>query len=215
MTVADGPGPPEHGSPRRRRVHPARRQRGEPNRLHRRTDLMEDVLSWLLGVVLAAGVFTAFLTAGATYDGMTEQSRDQAGDRFPVNAVLTEDVPIPIGASGNPRVYGAVRFTPPDGLERTGQAQVSGGQPAGTTVPVWSTRDGVLVPPPMTGADAAGVAVLTGIVVALAWATGCAGLSWSMVRWTEARYARSWEHEWAVVEPEWSGRQGDRPTEEA
>ena len=212
MSIADGPAPPGGGVPRAGRAA-SRRPARDPNRLHRRTGLLEDGLSWLLGVAIAAGVFAVVLAGGSAHDSMVERGRQEAAERVPVTAVLVEEVPVVI-RDGRAKDPGAVRYVAPDGIERIGTVELPAGKKAGTTVPVWSTRGGELVSAPVTGADATAVAVMTGVLFALGWGTGCSVLARLMGRWTSRRYALSWEREWADVEPEWSGRRGTRPGDE-
>ncbi|MDQ4118619.1 MAG: hypothetical protein M3235_16890 [Actinomycetota bacterium] len=215
MTVADGPDPTGPGSGRAGNRSGGRTARGrarpEPNRLHRRTERIEDALAWVLGVVTAAGVLVALVVGWSAHDGMADRARTEAGDREQTWAVLVESAIIVGGDTGSPTATVPVRWTGRDGQERTGRTEVDGGLPAGSTVPVWVGRDGDLVPAPVTSADAVAVAVLSGSAIALAWGAGCAVLGWVMFWCTARRFARSWEQEWERVEPEWSGRRPFRP----
>ena len=73
-------------------------------------------------------------------------------------------------------------------------------------MPVWTDHTGRLVPAPITVQSAAVVGWTWGVAVVLGgWAV--LALLWTAVRaWTAHRNAVSWAHEWALVEPTWSGR---------
>lgn len=206
MTIADGSGASKR-SGRRSSGSGRRASRRETDRLHRRTARLEDVLSVLLAVLIAAGVCTALLAAGSVHGEMAERAAGEALDRVPVQAVIIEDGPLTVGTAGSGAVSSAtVRWTGVDGVERTGHAQVTGERRSGATVQVWTGPQGQLVAAPMTTAGARMFAVWTGSVVAGAWGAVCVGLGRAGFAWTGRRFGRAWEREWEQIEPQWSGR---------
>ena len=73
-------------------------------------------------------------------------------------------------------------------------------------MPIWVDREGRHAPAPPTRVDAVvlGVVAAVGVVV-----VGCLALAgtWLGVRsWIRALNTAAWAREWALVEPEWSGR---------
>ncbi|OLT16117.1 hypothetical protein BJF78_15365 [Pseudonocardia sp. CNS-139] len=63
-----------------------------------------------------------------------------------------------------------------------------------------------MVSPPVTGVEAAGAGVLTGLLALGAGAVAVALGRDLARRAIDRANARRWEREWAAVEPRWSGR---------
>jgi hypothetical protein len=94
-------------------------------------------------------------------------------------------------------------WTAPDGTPGSGTVLVATGTAAGTTLPIWITGDGIVTRPPTSPARALGVGLVNGVVVLMLDA-GLVALAWCATRRaTLAVNARSWEREWALVEPQW------------
>ncbi|MER7489218.1 hypothetical protein ABTY20_25585 [Streptomyces sp. NPDC126497] len=191
-----------HGArPRRVRLWRWRR-----NPLRRRSDLVE---AWLLLAVLVLALLSgAFcgLAAASAVDGSLAERRERA---TPVPAVLTEDtagLSAPVTQDGGGGVWAKVRWTAPDGADRTGRTEVDPGAPAGTEVTVWTDPAGRLVPAPPDGAEARFQTVMAGATVAVA-AGGVVLLGGWLVR-ARLRLRRldEWEAEWCRVEPSWRRR---------
>ncbi|MDN5917449.1 MAG: hypothetical protein L0I76_20530 [Pseudonocardia sp.] len=213
MTIADGAGAADRRRPRA--SGRGRKVRRETNRLHRRTERMEDLLNWVLGLVVAAGLLVTILAAGSAHDAIAERAAAESKDRIPVQAVVVEDGPATVGTPvAGAQSSAIVRWTGADGIERTGRAEVLGARKAGTAVRVWAGPDGRLVPAPMTSDDATAAAVVAGTTVTILWGAGCVGLGWAVFAWSGRRYGRAWAGEWERIEPEWSGRRHMPRTDE-
>lgn len=184
----------------------ARRTRREPNRLHRSTERLEDVLAWSLGLLLVVAGWLALQTAGWVHDTASERARAQAVDRTPVTAVLTEDSSPMAGANQSGAVMVSARWTGPDGVERTDRTEVQGIHAAGETVPAWADRTGHLVAAPVTAGEVTAAAIEVGVLAAVFGAGVVYLIGLGAFTWTARRYARAWEQEWARVGPEWSRR---------
>lgn len=181
---------------------PARRARREPNRLHRTTETIDDLLAWSLGLLLVVVGWLALQTGAWLHDTVTERARIQAEDRTPVTAVLLED--------SAPTMRGEMmvqaRWTGRDGVEHTDRTEVTGIHAAGDTVPAWEDRTGHLVSAPITATDARVASIEIGVLVGVFGAGMVYVLGLALFGWTARRYARAWEQEWAQVGPRWSGR---------
>ena len=126
-------------------------------------------------------------------------------------AVLTADAnDFVFSAQGIPisgQVPAPARWVAPDGSERSGTISSTGGARSGDIVQVWADRSGNITAAPMTSA---GAAIKVILVAAGAWSTVGAvlGVGWLIVRnrLNRRRFA-GWDHDWQVVEPQWSGRQ--------
>jgi hypothetical protein len=184
----------------------ARRARREPNRLHRTTERLEDLLAWSLGVLLVIAACVGWQTGAWVHDTATERARDQAADRTPVTAVLIEGSSPIAGASQSGGVKVPARWTGRDGADHTDRTIVQGIHAAGETVPAWEDGSGHLVAAPITAGEAKAAAIEVG-GLAVAFGVGVVYALWlALFTWTARRYARAWEQEWAQVGPEWSGR---------
>ncbi|CAL9357160.1 hypothetical protein SUDANB176_00598 [Streptomyces sp. enrichment culture] len=188
-------------------VRRVRLWRWRRNPLRRRSDLVEAwVLLAVLVLALSAAVFAGLAAAGAVDDSIAER-RDRART---VPAVLTEDAahapPASVSENGDGGVWAPVRWTAPDGTDRTGRAEVEPGNKAGTAVVVWTDPEGRLVSPPPGGAEARFQIVMAGVTIGVA----TAGLGLLGERLVRSRLQRrrlgEWEAEWRLVEPSWRKR---------
>lgn len=170
------------------------------NPLKRRADAVE---SWVLlgawAITVLVGVAAGSATAGSIEDGL---ARERAEWR-PVQARLTDRAP---ATSSGGQIWAKVRWTAPDGSERTGQARVGPGSGAGTPVTVWTDPVGRLVTEPATATQARSRAALAG---------GLVGASAALVPFLGGRMLRGrlerhriaqWDAEWARFGPRWGGR---------
>ena len=162
-------------------------------------------MAWFLGVLLAASAGIAFLIGGTVTDSISERARTEDADRTPVIATLLGDTSTAVVSSRSHTRTAPVVWTGSDGAEYTGTARLSGFRAAGTTVPLWATADGRLVPPPVTAGKAAAVGVMTGVVAALSAGSAVYLLGRVLFAWTGRRFARAWEEEWERFGPEWRG----------
>lgn len=176
---------------------------GRPPR--RRTDRVGDAAAWLL---TAAGLFLLLFgvfVGVSAHRTMTERARAAERELVRMDAVLVADPSMNVGGPEYQPMREA-RYVDAAGREHDVVVPVAGQVPAGSSVTVWVDRDGRPAAAPPTTVDAVVLGIAAGVgVVGLAGA-GLAGL-WSCVRWWQlARDTAAWAREWAVVEPEWSGR---------
>lgn len=160
----------------------------------------------ILAVVLGLVLLPVMLTFGSlTHASIAEERAQQVRDRYETVAVLTEDAPAKVETGGE--VAGksdvSARWQLPDGMTRVGVVSADNGLETGAEVPVWLDRSGSPVNAPMSafGAWAVGamVAVCGWFVAIGLLALACYGLHVALDR----RRFRTWQSEWARVEPEW------------
>lgn len=178
------------------------------NPLKRRADAVE---AW---VVLGAWVLTvlAGVLAGLAVNGSVE--RQLARERVewrPVPAHLTEAAPgaAEAGTSSGDRVWGKVSWSGADGSAHTGQVRVGPGSALGTTVTVWTDREGRMVTQPATEAQAGVRAALIGALVGLSAAVVPFVGGRVLCGRLERRRVEQWDAEWARFGPLWGGRRAD------
>lgn len=173
----------------------------------RRTDLVEDAVTWIL---ISASLFllVAAMVAGLIAHGrVAERALAEAQARTRVTATVLETSPLVPSDSGyQPRVPVEATWVGLDGEQRTGRVPVTGGTPAGSEVAVWLDRDGTVVEPPPTGFEVLAAGVLTGVGVLLVGGSVLA-LVWVKVeRAIDEANARRWDREWDDIGPKWTGR---------
>lgn len=177
------------------------------NPLSRGTDRLRGAL---LIVVVAACLLLVpvMLTYGSlTYAGFVDKAAQQAQDWHRTVAVLTEDAPTTTYASrGAPAsIHTSVmaEWRMPDGTTGNGRVRAERGVRAGTHVTIWLDERGNPVEPPAEPSEAAAAAALLAVFGWLA-ASGVLMFAYhGVTRLVGRRNARSWELEWARVEPEW------------
>ncbi|MBP5942454.1 hypothetical protein [Streptomyces acidiscabies] len=181
--------------------------RWRSNPLRRPDDITEAWLVlavWLL--IAVAGTVVGMMTAHAA-DEMFARQREQ---RHPVRAVLLDDVPksAGVGGTGSDRRSAGVRWSAPDGSERTGRTLVDAGHRAGATVVVWQDAQGRLKTEPPNALEAAVESATLGAGAACGLAGALYGAG-RIARWRlDRRRLEGWGREWDVVGPLWGHRTG-------
>jgi hypothetical protein len=174
-------------------------------RLPRRaTDLVEDVVVWLLISASLLLVAIALIAGVGAHGRVSDRIRTQTEERTMVAAtVLAVAPPVPPDSFNRPGVE--AQWVGLDGMRRTGAVPVTGATPAGAEVAVWLDRDGAVVEPPTSGMDAVAAGIFSGIAVLFVGAS-VLGVVWLLVRrGIDAVNSRRWAHEWADIGPEWTG----------
>ncbi|WP_395575208.1 DUF3592 domain-containing protein [Streptomyces sp. BK79] len=180
------------------------------NPLRRRCDVVEAWTALAVAVLLCLGApLLGAATAWWSHGQAQAIAAEQQAERHRVRAAVVGTTPdsLPSVEAGGQHSYRAtVRWSTPDGGERSTTARVPAGTRHGDTVDVWLDSRGRSVPPP-TDASAVlqhsvtmGVCATigTGLVVLLAH---CA------VRRVALRHRMAeWERDWALVEPRWTHR---------
>ena len=172
----------------------------------RGTDRFEDLIAWVLTSCAAGVVLLAMAVGQAGAAHTLERSRAEAAARTPARAELLEDVDGAVLADGSRSRNALARWTGPDGRVAQGRVAVTTQHVVGDTVSIWTDRTGRVVPAPTKSSAASAVGWTWGVAVTLGgWAV--LALLWTAVRAATARRnAAAWAREWAVVEPNWSGR---------
>jgi hypothetical protein len=128
-----------------------------------------------------------------------------------VTAILLRNAP----ATGVPDPYTSVettwvpaRWQPPGQPPRTGEVLAVAGARKGSTVRTWIDPSGAVTDPPLDRRVVAG-----GVVMAVTATLLVSGLlllaAWALARRAlDHRRLRSWEAEWRISGPLWSGRRG-------
>lgn len=166
------------------------------NSLRRPVDRAEGVLVvlvWLASVVIAlAGI--AFGVTIAESDLAT--SAQQASQLRSTTGVMLENS---VAATGSTAMKTSVqvRYSDLTGSTRTGEAAVSVGLSAGTTVPVWLDQKGAIAPTPPTPGDA----IVTGIVAGVTVVAGAEGLLLAVQLFVHWRMER---RKFAAIDLEWA-----------
>ncbi|MER5427867.1 hypothetical protein [Streptomyces sp. NPDC002588] len=178
------------------------------NPLKRRADAVEAWVvlgAWALTVL--AGVLAGWAAAGSVEHGL---ARERVEWR-PLEARLTEPAPGEAarqnGSAGTDQVWAKVAWTGPDGSAHTGQVRVAAGSPAGTTVTVWTDRQGRLVTKPATPAQARLRASLVGSLAGVGMAAFPFVGGRLLCGRLERRRVEQWDADWARFDALWG-----RPT---
>jgi hypothetical protein len=172
----------------------------------RGTDRFEDLVAWVLTSCAAGVVLLAVAVGQAGAAHTLDRSRAEAAARTPARAELLEDVDGAVLTDGSRSRNALARWTGPDGRVAQGRVAVTSQHVVGDTVSIWTDRTGRVVPAPTKPSAASAVGWTWGVAVTLGgWAV--LALLWIAVRAVTARRnAAAWAREWAVVEPNWSGR---------
>ena len=174
------------------------------NPLRRASDALE---AW---IVLAAWTLTVL---GGVFGGLAATQNVEHGlareraEWHTVPARLTENAPTTSApgapGSGGDMVWAKARWNAADGSARSGQAWVFAGSSMGTTVMVWTDRDGRLVTKPATPSQARLRASLVGVLVGVSVA-GVPFIGGRLARGRlERRRMDQWDEAWERIDPLW------------
>ena len=172
-----------------------------------------DRLQFGARVLLVALLLTLALPVGlavgtAVYTQGRADAALQVATRYRTTAHLLEDASAPMQGAGDVWQPARARVTwlAPSGSTRSAVIDVPTGAAADSVVHVWVDGSGQLTEPPMVAGDAAREAVSLGIFAVLAFSVVLV-LSYEAFRLVLDRgRSRSWEAEWAAVEPVWTGK---------
>jgi len=176
------------------------------NPLRRSLDRVEAVvLAAVIAVFLVGAPIAAFTTGQWAEHGAAAAARAERAAWYPVRAVILHGVPRP---SDNP--YGAVylvhvpaRWTAQDGAVRTGTVTAAAGTPAGATVTIWTSVQGVPMGPPLNAAQISRQAVLAGLTAVLGLALLLTVSAFVIRRLLNRRRMAAWDAEWSATGPQW------------
>ena len=183
-----------------------RGQLPDRNPLRRPSDRVEAAVLALLAIVFLVGAPLATIAASSwalAVAHRTELAQQASWTR--VNAVTLATAPSQGNANGLDAQVLA-RWTAPDGKVAKAEVPVPPGTPAGTKVPVWTTRDGQLTVAPLQDSQVQGDTLFGGIGGALA-VTVTVTLTWVVVRrMLDRRRMAAWDAEWRATGPRWTTR---------
>lgn len=178
--------------------------------VRRTSDRIEGIAAGLLLVVIALAVPVAGAVGREVYAAQSALAATEMTTEKQVTAVQQQDAPKKVqtsdvgGAGVRPTV--AVRWSDSAGHAHTGQVSVDWASTAGSTVPIWITRDGSLTPPPATpghvlaAASTAGAGFLLG-VIGVALLCGIFGRAL-----LDMHRSRALDREWMATERRWTSR---------
>jgi hypothetical protein len=187
------------------RVVRGRRLDGNP--LRRATDRVETILvTTLLVVFLAGAPLAALLAGGWAHSAAQRAERIQQATRRQVTATLLV-IPASRASDGPSAVTwaGALRWVAPDGRAVSTSLAVPiemlGNQ---RTLPVWSTAQGQLAPPPINGLQVGALTALCAAAAAVVAALTLflSGLTARLV--LNRHRMAAWDADWRATGPRWS-----------
>ena len=186
-----------------------RGRRPDRNPLRRASDRVETaVLAVILIAFFAAAPFAAQAAGAWAQTRAHEAQRTEQAAWHQVPAlVLTATTGVQgYGAYAGLESPAQARWTAPDGKVITGEIPVAPGTAAGTTVRLWTTRDGVLTDPPLQDSQVADDALLAGTVSVIALATLLAITGMLARRALDKYRMAAWDAEWRATGPRWTTR---------
>jgi hypothetical protein len=172
----------------------------------RATDWIESAaLCVLIAASLVAAVAAVQVGLLARADVLRQARLEPT--RTPITVQLAQDATVAVEDGDAAPIGAPVHWRDRGGVERTGVVQVRGPLKAGDQVVAWVDPTGNLVAPPVTGDEAAMIAIVTtGLSLIAVFVVASA--AWSVLRRLVLAVNRvRWKREWAAVEPLWSGRQ--------
>ncbi|MGW0819520.1 Rv1733c family protein [Streptomyces viridiviolaceus] len=180
------------------------------NPLRRRSDVVEAWTVLAVAVLLFLGApFLGAASAWWAHGQAQETAAAQRADRHRVSAAVVGRSPdtLPSVNTGGQHSYRAtVRWSEPDGAERTTTARVPAGTRHGDVVDLWLDSRGRNVLPPM-GDSAVWQHTVTIGVCSTVGAALVVLLGNCVVRRAALRHRLAeWEREWARTEPQWTHR---------
>ena len=195
----------------------ARRLGLDRNPLRRRTDRVE---AWVRLALACAVVLCGPALVGwagtAAYRSVLVTTERERGRLYPVDAVLLEDavgLAYTRGEVADWPMPARARWIAPDGRQRTGDVVTETAADAGSVIVIWTDVHGDLVDT-THGRTPAGAAVGAGLAVVLGIAAVYSSLLLVIRRTLHRRRMASWELEWTLVEPRWSGRRSHGTAED-
>jgi hypothetical protein len=176
--------------------------------LKRTSDRLQCLARVALTLALLSAVAVALAVATATFTHGKSEALVQAAERQKVSAQLLEDAS---ALSDGPGIVpdagqATAAWTDPAGVEHTAAIRVPAGADAGSMHTIWVDRNGDRTTRPLSDRDVAGRSVGIAVTTYL-WTSLIAWGAYRSVRGLLDRSrSRQWAAEWAVVEPEWTGK---------
>jgi len=176
------------------------------NPLRRPSDRVEAAVLALLAIAFLVGAPLAAVAASSWVHAIAHRVEvAQQASWTQANAVTLATAPSQGTANGLDAQVLA-RWKAPDGKVAKAEVPVPPGTAAGTTVQVWTTRDGQLTVAPLQDSQVQGDTLFGGIGGALA-VTVTVTLTWVVVRRVlDRRRLAAWGAEWRTTGPRWTTR---------
>ncbi|MGJ7880719.1 Rv1733c family protein [Streptomyces rochei] len=188
-----------------------RGRRPRHNPLRRRSDVVERWTAVLVAVLLVVGApLLGAATARWSHDGAQEVAAEQRAERHRVRATVegrTPDTLPSVQAGGQHSYRATVRWTGPDGTERTTSARVPAGTGNGDAVHVWLDSRGRSVPAPTDDSAVLQHSVTVGACTAIGTVLAVLLAHGAVRKVAMRRRLAEWDREWALIEPQWTHRQ--------
>jgi hypothetical protein len=178
-----------------------RGRRLDHNPLRRRSDRVETIVGVLLVVGFAvAAPFTVQAAAAGGYAFAQHERVTAMATRHEVTAVTQEmAISLTYGKS-----WVSARWTAPNGRPRTGQVEIAGGTPKGSSDRIWVTTSGDVAPPPLLASEVSQIADCAAVAAGLGLAVVCLIAQAAMRHALNRRRMAAWDAGWAAAEPRWN-----------
>jgi hypothetical protein len=183
--------------------------RPDRNPLRRRSDRIEAAIAAGFLVTFLVGVPLAAITAGQWQRSAGDRAELAARSRdHPAQAVLLRSAPQPVFTirASSALTDEPARWTTADGVVRTGEVPVPGGDKAGATLLVWTDGQGRLTSPPPLPSQISDQVMLATVFTPAALALALL-VCWVLVRHVlHHRRLAWWEARWSAIGPRWTSR---------
>jgi hypothetical protein len=179
--------------------------RPDRNPLRRGMDRLETcLLVGLFAVMAVVTPFAAPLVGHAAYAGAMQTRQEQLVDRHQVQAVLTKDADPVSGWSLSAYVLTPATWTSVTGVRQSGEVPADPQSRKGTSITVWTDRNGDLDSPPLAVSEAASQAdaATVGVIIAgvVFYITGAPAIRQLLNR----RRMAAWDADWVATAPTWN-----------
>jgi hypothetical protein len=179
------------------------------NPLRRPADRIESVLRLVVLMLVIVGVPAAAVATGRTVDHLAmRQAQAQRSEDHLARAVLTEKAVADTNAhpySDVLMVWVRAYWKAPGGSVHRGQVLAAAGARLGSTVAVWIDRSGTITDPPKSHAEICIDVFIAVMSAAEMLPIALIGLQFLGCHALNARRMRTWDREWDVIGPQWSG----------
>ncbi|TLQ47620.1 Rv1733c family protein [Streptomyces marianii] len=162
-------------------------------------------------LAVVAALVLAAVAAWGTWNAEHRRALDDRQQRQQITATTVTRAAARTSESGSGLADAAraeATWRGPGKARHKGVVEVPLGTPAGSPVRIWVDGDGGVTRSPRTQADVIMATALAGVSVFSALSAASLGVFTIRARRLERRTLETWEAEWTVVEPRWSGRPG-------
>ncbi|MFJ8193959.1 hypothetical protein ACIQ8D_30005 [Streptomyces sp. NPDC096094] len=180
------------------------------NPLRRRSDVVEAWTALVVAVLLIVGApLLGSATAWWAHGQAQAVAAEQRAERHRVSAEVvgrTPDTLPSVQADGQHSYRATVRWSTPDGAERSTTTRVPTGARHGDAVDVWLDSRGRSVPPPTDGSAVWQHTVTIGVCTTAGAALTVLLAHCAVRRVALRRRLAEWDRDWALTEPQWTHR---------